>query len=1044
MFKRILSYVLILSIFNSTMASCGSTGSRDQGDDDRVTARTPLKRRPPALAPVTNDSSLTNFGAFSINSYLLADPEDPDIPEISAKFDVVAGAQKVQVHPPVPQPQTPGGISLNSWEGGEDFSREPKDAGSTKAKSKEGPSTESPRTDITGTSSNGPSGSPSSSTPGSDSPPAELSGSHESDSQGNPSPKKPLGTTSGNRPESYTPTTDLSLSGSQDSGSQGEGSPEKILGASSAKRTSFPFSSSPGGFASIVGSSSPEDQPGTFPKTNSPFSVSPRNKGLSSLGDLHRIEVHDGTETAPLTPEKGASLGLFGSNASLRGGQEITPSPLTLSKDSENLTASQEIFLSPRPGEASDSDGLYFKGEGERDLTNKRRSVVFGDPVPFSESSDEDCKGWFDIGQTQDQENQTGAPGDQTLNINDHSSKESEESSSEEGLLLKGAQAPAPNAQAQGPGGSPQPNKMKEPETEGLVAVGGRARAQFTSGPEPEKPRVPRFSIQSGGTQMDGAPSGVTGVAPVNGVMGDGEGGDGKSPYIVVPLGEEGEKLDPKVIAFLEYAKDYIIDGKITLRQGLVAGIGGTLIGVGVGNAMPPIFDDGLDKLGSKFHYELNIDDTVSNLFTVHTAVTLGIDSISRNMMILANLTGPSMEEFSIAPHKIKVKYVDVTIDPRKVSLIFVYLGAGMAALLPVYYLWHVEKENWEYDPENSESYLTFFECLAPTLFLDASLLNGRAAKQWVDEKFNAYLIRQAFAGTHLSTARLIRETELDRCRDLARLFRYIPDDEIHDLYEKILVDGFQQESEMDLPEGNIKAEDALRTLCVLRQIHQDYQMPEALKEDWKKRTAKTLGWGLPTFALAGRSLVFFQIIYDLLNELSPENVFLNTGFSIIFGEIIAAFFQGKVELDATEAAVYDLLGGEDLEGDSSHNCFRNGLRKIGKGYNYLQGAWNTMPYLLVGIKVTYGWPVFWRVSSLLFFGLADMFSNAVSFTESYGGAISGAESLLSYQYATATYKRNKLRRMVFRYHQAFETMDPEALIKVTTLRDSCPLTSRK
>jgi len=496
------------------------------------------------------------------------------------------------------------------------------------------------------------------------------------------------------------------------------------------------------------------------------------------------------------------------------------------------------------------------------------------------------------------------------------------------------------------------------------------------------------------------------------------------------------EDIDPKVLAFLRYAKDYINDGKITLKQGLLGGIFGTAIGIGVGNAMPPIFLNGIEGIGNKFHYELVWNPAIADTFTTHTAVTLGIDSISRNVMIIGDLAGPTMEEFSILPKK--VKYRKVEIDPRKGALILVYVSAGLAAFLPVYYLWRTEESDVESDPAHKSNYLTFFWCLAPTLWIDALFSNGRALKQWVDQKFNDSLIAQTYAGNGLSSARITRRDELSRFDDLERLFKYTPDAEIHEFYEQVLTKGFKIEKNgIDFPTDTIKAADALRTLQVLRQIHKDYEIPEKVEENWKKATANILSWGIPTIATFGRSLVFYAIINHLLGDLGLSSGVASTTLSVVFGGIIGSLLQGKVEVDAIKAGVYDLLFVEETDGDTSQNCLWKGLRKVGKGYNYVQGAWNTLPYILVGIAATSGWSVALQAATLAFFGLADMFNNTMSFHESYGGVISGIESLASYKYTTAGSKRAKLIKLVRRYKNAYKTMSPGVLMKVDAMLEN-------
>ncbi len=529
----------------------------------------------------------------------------------------------------------------------------------------------------------------------------------------------------------------------------------------------------------------------------------------------------------------------------------------------------------------------------------------------------------------------------------------------------------------------------------------------------------------------------------VNSFQGDlvpfGQGGD-RDPEkgTSVTLPKLPDDIDPGVLAFLLYAKNYINDGKFTLKQGLIGGFGGTLIGVGVGNGMTAIFLDGMSSLGGNKFNEVMKDVAISNAFITHTAVSLGFDSVFRNVMIIGDLVGPSMEEFSIPAYKIKIK--QITIDPRKCALVLAYAGAGVAASLPVYYLWKIEQEDIKWDEENNSPqtknrYLTFFYCLAFPLWLDSLFANGRAVKKWVDQKFKESLIAKTYVGAHLSNINNIRLKKLSLFKDLHFLFKILPDDDINNIYERVLTKGLDIKSNgSHIPDDMIKATEALQTLKVLDGIYQEYEIPVDIKKYWKKTTAEVLGWIIPGLATVGRSYVFYYIIQELLNGIGLPYGVANTVLSAIFGGAIASTFQGKVEKDAVEEGVYDLLQGEEAEGATSHNCIRNTARKIGKGYDYIQGAWNTLPYILVGIAATSDWPTALQVLTLFFFGLADMFSNTMAFHESYGGAIQGAESLISYKYASPTYKRNKLRRLVQRYSKAFETMSPEVLMKVNGL----------
>ncbi|MBS0272460.1 MAG: hypothetical protein JSR85_07435 [Proteobacteria bacterium] len=497
---------------------------------------------------------------------------------------------------------------------------------------------------------------------------------------------------------------------------------------------------------------------------------------------------------------------------------------------------------------------------------------------------------------------------------------------------------------------------------------------------------------------------------------------------------DPGDPDDRKVIAFLQYAKDRINDGKFTWKQIILGGVGGTLIGIGVANAMPAILFAGLQGLGSQFHYEMEWGSlTLAYLFDIHTGVSLGTDALSRNVMIIGDLAGPSMEEFSIPG--LKKKCWKWEIDLRKGTLVLVYTGASMAAFLPVYYLWQIESQLADKFPQQKSSFYTFFGCLAPTLFLDALFSSARAMIEKVDEFINTRRVRRAFEeGMILSPTRALRQQELNRFEDLIRLFRTTPNDNIHDFYEHVLVNGFDiKKNGIDMPESALKGADALRTLKALRKIHETCEIPGEIEKSWKRKLAKALGWGIPGVATVGRTLVFYAIIHGLLKSLGANEI-ANDILSGIFGGGIANLFQGKVEVEAVEQGVYQLLHGDDPESDASQSRVWSGARMVGKTYTFAQGGWNTLPYAFVGIAATMGWPVAIQIATLLFFCVADAFNNTMAFNESYGGIVTGSESLLSYKHATAHYKRNKLIRLVRRYKQAYETMRPDVMIRANAL----------
>lgn len=468
----------------------------------------------------------------------------------------------------------------------------------------------------------------------------------------------------------------------------------------------------------------------------------------------------------------------------------------------------------------------------------------------------------------------------------------------------------------------------------------------------------------------------------------------------------------------------YLIEGKPTTRQMLIGGIGGALIGIGVGNAMPPIFMGSLDDLGSDFIDTMTNNDLVAQLFISHTAISLGIDAIARNVRILGELAGPSTEEFSVP----KTKTMK---NMRRGLLAFIYGGAGTAALLPVYLLWDSQAEHLKNHPEDRDGTLTFFGCLSVPLFLDACLLVSHAAKSWMDKKINDHCVRQAY--THHPSLK-IRKKELTHFKELAYLFAAMDDGQIRTPYEAIYAQGLHRTTKYAslLSEEQLKILDVLHTLKALQKLYPneghdaEFMIQEA--ENWRTTTSTLLSHGIPLAASVGRSMVFWYVVDDLLSSLGlpsgPSKDFL----SIVGGELVAALFQGVLELNTSKKALSDMLYTGDEE-ETSHNPWWKTCRIIGKGYTYLQGAWNTLPYMLVGAKVTGFWPSWTRIVTLLPFGIADTFNNSMNFQEAYGDVIGATESVAAhYGKVTPGYMRKTLISLANKCHELYDILDPQVM----------------
>ncbi|MBA3814746.1 MAG: hypothetical protein H0X26_09770 [Alphaproteobacteria bacterium] len=224
----------------------------------------------------------------------------------------------------------------------------------------------------------------------------------------------------------------------------------------------------------------------------------------------------------------------------------------------------------------------------------------------------------------------------------------------------------------------------------------------------------------------------------------------------------------------------------------------------------------------------------------------------------------------------------------------------------------------------------------------------------------------------------------------------------------------------------------------VLRQLHKapekDSIIIEQDPENWRTTTSTMLGRGIPLAASVGRSIVFWYIIDDLLNSLGLPFGEARQFLSISLGEIIAAAFQGKMEWDTVHKAISDMLFTDD-EGEISHNPWWKTCRILGKGYTYIQGAWNTLPYMLAGTKATRFWPTWTRVVTLLPFGIADMCNNSICFQESYADVLGAAESVAAhYGQVTPGYMRKTLIGLAKKFHNLYNSLHPNVVIKLELL----------
>jgi hypothetical protein len=568
----------------------------------------------------------------------------------------------------------------------------------------------------------------------------------------------------------------------------------------------------------------------------------------------------------------------------------------------------------------------------------------------------------------------------------------------------------------------------------------------------------------------------------------DGDDPEGRRGGFLIQVDEKD--LSPEVQAYLHHAF-YLIEGKPTWTQTIVGGGLGTAIGVGVGNGMPPIFMASLDDLGPTFLDLMTNNDLAAELFISHTAISLGTDSVSRNVRIIGGLAGPSTEDFS-APQIRIIKW------GHRGGLVLVYIGAGVAAILPLYYLWDSEAKHLKKHPEDRKIGLEFFYSLASTLWLDTVFMISRPIKAWVDQKFYEMRKRQAYEELQNYTIKRVHQQKLHQFQELKTVFSTMDDEEIRAIYNQIFHSGdYRQRCAAEYAQmsywqrtkqfmfGQASAIDqeteSQRILNILDQIYQQHGTSfVAAEEDSELESVSfytKLGllmcdlWTHPSSILAAlatpvRGLVLWYVMDEILGSLGLPPGIGRAFLSNVAGQFVGSFFQGVIEQDtvgkilANGKKAYQTLSHLDKAAISkavSHyfcpaeeKAYHLGWKvvyAVGRGlilplkilwtpYLYVQGAWNTLPYMLIGTKVTKTWPYMltgqkapeyrptWiRGLALAPYGFVDGCNNTASFQESYGDIGSFARRCwYSYvQDPSLSYMRERLINLAQDFHDLYQ-----------------------
>ncbi len=491
--------------------------------------------------------------------------------------------------------------------------------------------------------------------------------------------------------------------------------------------------------------------------------------------------------------------------------------------------------------------------------------------------------------------------------------------------------------------------------------------------------------------------------------------------YKIQSVEDLPEETKKGLQAFLHHVKDRVIDGKPTGWQILGWALG-TAIGIGVGNAMPPVYINSLDDLNGLFHGQLYGTTSLATGLIVITAVFFGLDGISRNSVILGNLLGPDTSAFSV-PKSTSYKTGYGTMKGLH------YLGGGLSGLLPLYFLYKVEKAKIDDGSLPSLQTMIFFGCLGPPLALD-TLFNNSSRLSIPAEKS----LYRRFADQILDKQTLpLRQQYLRQFKEIKWLIYGLDEYEMGDLYEGVFDNGLKRTAKTaDHPIEDLKMEDALRVINILKRFHsanQEEAMPE-FKEEAKKTWSSRFAWTEVILGSPGRSIALLYSISQLLegiNIMGPANMAL----SYIFGAVAGSIAQGLMEKAGVDDTAYKFSHGKKVPRATSQPYLRTAIEI----FNYVVvAACITLPYALLELDATNGWNLAPRIISLIFPILGYALKKAMTFNNSYGDIVTGVNMALSPLYKTVGYKKDKLLRMTRELRGLFKTLRGDILIEVDRL----------
>ncbi len=485
-------------------------------------------------------------------------------------------------------------------------------------------------------------------------------------------------------------------------------------------------------------------------------------------------------------------------------------------------------------------------------------------------------------------------------------------------------------------------------------------------------------------------------------------------------LDQPQEVFGKKARRFLSYAQEFLTENKKASAQIIISSAAAVIIAVmGGGNYYNAFYLD--EESDSTFLFitnPLQIDYFVPLLW---------LDALSRNMSVICKSLSPSTLEFEHPLGKIKRG----TLILRKT---LTYASACLPCLVPV--VCYGRFDEWFTQFESDGLSLFDFFTTTPFVFMNALSFYGPHLSRYV-EALPKWIVPPHYSlgsSAEQTRGRVVREF-----KNLKWWVAGLKEGDIHELYDKVLGSSLDELPATSEDRENFLAAKALRTLWVLRQysIQNQAMMPDPEPEIARKALSKSMSWILPLVASGGRTFIYWYMFYHLFEFLGLENDAANMALSVVLGGV-GSLFQGLVESEATEKAIYDLSGGKKIGEDTSHSLKRRVLRIGGKVHNLVMGAVYSIPFIGIGLLATEDWALWQRLCLLAPAVLSDTLKNMMMFNESIGGAAQFVDNTAAKLTSpSAGQKRNQLVALTRRYRQMFKRLHRDILMRLDEMLES-------